>query len=92
MSVHDLDTLFLAQEELRRWRAESENASARLELAKAKEARAALLSRHEPVAMLGIDREALRILLSFTVHCNPTLMLREVEAHLHGKSATERQQ
>lgn len=88
MSGHDLQALFSAQEEVRRWRAESENASARLQLATAKEARATLLSQHEPVASLGMDREALRILLSFTVHGDNKRMHREVAEHVMAKSNT----
>lgn len=88
MSGQDLQALFSAQEEVRRWRAESENASARLQLATAKEARAALLSNHEPVASLGMDREALRILLSFTVHGDTKRMHREVAEHVMAKPNT----
>lgn len=88
MSAQDLQALFYAQSETRRWRAESENAGARLQLARADEARAFLLSQHEPVASLGMDRKALRILLSFTVHGDTKRMRREVDEHLQAKAAT----
>lgn len=76
--MNDLGNLFIAQHEVRRWRAERENADARLELARAKEARANLLSAHEPVASLGIDREVLRALLSYTAHHDEARLKREL--------------
>lgn len=78
MSAGDLGALFSAQGEVARWRAERENASARLELARAKESRAFLLSQHEPLASLGIDREVMRKLLSFTAHHDKERLLREL--------------
>lgn len=66
--MSDLGSLFSAQAEVRRWRAESENASARLELARVRESIAFLISQHEPVASSGVDREKLRHLLSFVQH------------------------
>jgi len=78
MSGHDLQRLFSAEGDVRRWRAESENAGARLQLARADEARAFLLSQHEPVASLAVDRCALRVLLSFTQHCDKDRLRREV--------------
>lgn len=64
----DLQRIFSAQEEKRRWRAERENASARVELATVNESCAILLSSHEPVASLGIDRKVLRVLLHYVRH------------------------
>lgn len=64
----DLGTLFSAQEEKRRWRAERDNATARLELAITREACATLVSQHQPVASLGIDRDVLRVLLAYVRH------------------------
>lgn len=78
--ANDLTALFDAQEQVRRWSAESENASARLELARTKEARAFLLSQHEPVASLGIDRNVLRVLLAFTAHHDHARLKRELQA------------
>lgn len=80
MSANDLSTLFSAGTEVSRWRAEGENASARLEIARTKEARAYLLSQHEPVASLGIDREVLRVLLNFTAHHDRSRLTRELSA------------
>lgn len=62
---HDLATMFKHQEEQRRWRAEAENASARLELAQIKERLAEVLSQHEPVASLAIRREDLRKVVDY---------------------------
>ena len=89
MSANDLGMLFAADEEVRRWTAERENASARLELARTKASRSFLLSQYEPIHGLGIDREALRILLSFTAHHDKSRLQREVAefAKAKGESA-----
>lgn len=73
-----LGALFSAQKDVERWRAEGENASARLQLARSAEARAYLLSQHEPVASAGIDREVLEVLFAFTLHCDKSRMGREL--------------
>lgn len=82
MAADDLGRMFSANEQVARWRAERENATARLELAQASEARAFLLSQYEPVNRLGIDREALRVLLAFTAHHDKARLDREVTAFL----------
>lgn len=66
--MNDLRNLFQTQDVVRRWQAESENAAARLELAQHSERMAHLLSQHEPVASLGLDRERLRLVLQFINH------------------------
>ena len=63
--MNDLSVLFYREEEVRRWKAESENANARLEIAHMRERMAMLLSQHEPVNSLNIDREALRKIFGF---------------------------
>lgn len=63
-----LQQLFIAQAHVARWRAEHENASARLELAEAAECMAYLVSQHEPLHSLGIDRNVMTVLLSFVQH------------------------
>ena len=68
MSAQDLTKIYQSRIECARWAAERENATARLSLARAREARAILLSQHEPVNSLGIDREKLRLLLDYTAH------------------------
>lgn len=78
MSAGDLGALFSAQGDVARWRAERENACARLELACACESRAYLLSQHEPLASLGIDREVMRKLLAFTAHHDKDRLRREL--------------
>ena len=77
---NDLAQLFSAQEVVRRWKAERENAEARLELARAAESRAVLLSGHEPVHSMGINRESLRALLAFTVHHDQGRLDRDLAA------------
>ena len=76
----DLGQLFAAHDHVARWTAERENASARLELARIGEASAFLLSQHEPVADLNIDRDELRVLLSFIRHQDKNRMKRDLEA------------
>lgn len=76
--MNDLADLFAAQAEVRRWKAERENADARLELARTSEARAYLLSQYEPVASLGVDREVLRKLLAFTAHHDKARLQRDI--------------
>lgn len=81
---NDLGALFSAQEQKRRWMAERENASARYELAKINEACASILSAHEPVASLGIDRDALRVLISYIHHGDQGRLHRETADYLKG--------
>lgn len=65
---------------VRRWMAEYENASARLELARTRECCALLLSQHDPVYSLGVDRARLKVLLDFVRHHDPARLRRECEA------------
>lgn len=67
---------------VRRWMAEYENASARLELARTRECCALLLSQHDPVYSLGVDRARLKVLLDFVRHHDPARLRRECEAAL----------
>ena len=76
----DLTRLFQAEDKVLRWRAESENASGRLELAKMRRNMAQLLSQHEPVASLGLDRERLRLVLDFVSHGDEARLQREFTA------------
>lgn len=81
--MSDLERLFACQNKTARWRAERENATARYELAQADEAMAFLLSQHEPVHTLGIDRNALRVLFAFVKHHDKHRLEREL-AELKG--------
>ena len=67
---------------VRRWMAEYENASAQLELARTRECCALLLSQHDPVYSLGVDRARLKVLLDFVQHHDPARLRRECEALL----------
>ena len=67
---------------VRRWMAEYENASAQLELARTRECCALLLSQHDPVYSLGVDRARLKVLLDFVLHHDPARLRRECEALL----------
>ena len=77
--MNDLMALYAANDKVARWRAESENASARLELAKISENCAHLLSQHEPVNSLGLDRERLRLALGFVNHGDTSRLMRDFE-------------
>jgi hypothetical protein len=61
----DLATMFKHQDEQRRWKAERENASARLELAQIRTRLAEVLSQHQPVASLDINRDDLRKVIDY---------------------------
>ena len=75
--MSDLNALYFAQECTARRRAESENAGARLELAQHTERMAHLLSQHEPVGSLGLDRERLRVVFGFIKHGDLPRLERE---------------
>lgn len=66
----------------RRWYAERENATARLELERTRECCRLLISQSEPVLSLGIDRDALKILLAFVQHHDTARLRRECETFL----------
>jgi|GEM_PF-1615500 hypothetical protein len=66
--MSDFARLMGDEEAVRRWMAEVENASARLQIAQERRNCSYLLSQHDPVAKLGIDREKLRLVLSFVRH------------------------
>lgn len=74
-------------DEVRRWKAEGENASARLELARTRECCRLLISQHDPVFSMGVDRDVLKILLGFIAHHDTARLRRECEAHIGNKSA-----
>lgn len=79
MAANDLGALFSAQADVARWRAERDSATAHLELAQTKEARAYLISQHEPIASLGVDRDVLRALLEFTAHHDKARLHRDLQ-------------
>ena len=62
---HDLSTAFKHRDDQARWKAERENATARLELAQIRERLALVLSQHEPVANLLLDRDDLRLVIDY---------------------------
>lgn len=77
--MSDLLDLFRANEVTERWKAELENASARLELARIRERSAFLISQHEPVFSLSINREKLRLILAYLQHGSVDRLLREAK-------------
>jgi hypothetical protein len=78
--MSDFARLMIEEAEVRRWRAEHENTSARLEIANARRNCSFLISQHDPVAKLGIDREKLRAVLAFVWHGDVGRMERDFAA------------
>jgi len=87
--VSDLSVLFSREEEVRRWSAERESASAQLDLAKVRKNCAHLISQHEPVASLGLDREALRLALQYVQHGDENRLMRDLEVHRQAREKLE---
>jgi hypothetical protein len=75
--MSDFDRLMMDEEKVRRWSAEHDSAGAHLEIAKAWRNCSYLLSQHDPVAKLGIDREKLRAVLAFVWHGNDARLERD---------------
>lgn len=86
--MSDFQTYLASQEESRRWSAECENASARRDLAKIRERSAMLISQHEPIASMSIDREQLRLTLAFLHHGDVKRLERELEVLKTSRGAT----
>ena len=63
--MSDLSLLFQKQDKSALWKVKRENATARYELAKIEERCAYLISQHEPIASLDINREQLRAVLRY---------------------------
>ena len=78
--MSDLQRLFSAQDKTARWKAEMENATARLELARIEERSAYLISQAEPVNNLLINRGQLKAVLSYLHHGNLNRLKEETEA------------
>jgi hypothetical protein len=76
--MSDLARLFDAQTSTKRWVAEQANATARLELARIDERIAYLISQHDPIAQLKIDREHLRIVLQYLKHGDLERLKRDI--------------
>jgi len=66
--MSDLANLFRCEEETRRWYAEYNYSSAMLDIARISEHMSYLISQHEPLNRIGVDREKLRCLFSYLKH------------------------
>ena len=75
---NDLQRLFHDETHVQRWKAESENAGARLELARQQKNMNTLLSRHTPVSYCDIDRDQLRVLFKFVHHGDWDRLMRDL--------------
>ena len=82
--MHEFGMYIGNSDKVSRWKAERENASARLEIAQMKEAARLLVSQYDPVHSLGIDRKKLEVLLSFVCHHRDTSRLRRESESLGG--------
>ena len=67
---------------VRRWKAEGENAAARLDLERTRECCRLLISQYDPVHSLEVDRKKLKVLLDFVLHHDPERLRRDCEAML----------
>lgn len=85
-SAFDLQRLFNAGLRVDSARHRRDHADTLLDLERSRECIHFLLSQHEPVASLGVDREALRVLLSYIQHNDKARMNREVQQFLEGKA------
>ena len=81
MSEH-LANLFNAQDNVRLWRNAVESAQANLEVAKVKANCNLLLSQHDPVNKMNIDREKLKMIFSFLWHGQLDRLQRDFESFL----------
>lgn len=77
--MSDLSEFFNKEEISRRWKAETENASARYELALINEREARLISQHDPLAKLNINRDHLRLVFAYLHHGNLSRLNKEIE-------------
>lgn len=77
--MSDLSVLFMEDERVAKWKAEREAATANLQIARMNQACARLISQHEPVTSLGIDRERLRLVLNYVRHGDMDRLNREFE-------------
>jgi len=68
---------------MRHWQAARENADARIHNEATRECCRLLISQHDPVFSLGIDRSKLRVLLDFVQHHDTARLRRECETLLN---------
>jgi len=73
----DFSMLCSEHDRVDRWRAEVESANANLQIARINERCASLISLHEPLASLGLDRERVRLILSYVRHGDLVRFYRE---------------
>jgi len=78
--MSNFGTLMLMREKSGRAWAEAEGARARYDLAKINERCAYLISQHDPVAQMGLDRDKLRLVLAYLRHGELPRLIRELDA------------
>lgn len=76
--MSDLELLFKAEEKVNRWEAECNYASAQLDLALIRRNMRHLISQHEPLNSLGVDRDKLRAIFSYVEHGDIMRLEKEV--------------
>jgi hypothetical protein len=77
--MSDLSLLFLEEARVAQWEAERSSATANLQIAKMNRRCAYLISQHDPVTMMGLDRERLRLVLSYVRHGDIERLKHEFE-------------
>ena len=75
--MSDLDLLLRAEEKVLRWRAEREYASAQLELEMMKKNMRYLISQHDPLHSIDVDRNKLRLIFDYILHGDEKRLIRE---------------
>lgn len=83
--MSDLELLFKAEDKVTRWIAERNYASAQLDLATMRRNMRCLISQHEPLNSIDIDRDKLRIIFSYIEHGNATGLVNEIRNLENGK-------
>lgn len=74
-----LDRFVTTDANVLRWQAETENASARRELALIDRRASLLISQHNPVSEMGIDRDVLALIIRYVRHGDEERLKREFE-------------
>ena len=83
--MSDLELLFKAMREVDKWMAERNYASSQLDLAMMRKNMRELISQHEPLHSVDIDRDKLRAVFSYLEHGNATRLENEVRNLRNGK-------
>lgn len=73
---------------VQRWNAERENATARMELERIRACCQLIISQHDPVASLGLDRDRLAVVLNFVRHGDTARLRRDCAAIISSSASS----